>query len=56
VAGINLCPQYGQIRTFRPTVSSHAGQVFIPGQFMLRVWLGVNGEVTGYSRNLPIIA
>jgi hypothetical protein len=32
VAGVNLCPQYEQTRTFSPTVVWHDGQVFIVGQ------------------------
>jgi hypothetical protein len=35
MAGINLCPQYGQTRTLRPTFCSQAGHVFITANVFL---------------------
>src|SRR5215470_15727559 len=43
VAGMNLCPQYGQTRTFRPTPSWQAGHVFMAVNLWLHR-LGVNGK------------
>jgi hypothetical protein len=44
IAGINLCPQYGQARAFRPTFCSQAGHVFIAVNVFL-AFVGVNDQI-----------
>lgn len=43
VAGMNLCPQYAQTRTFRTTLSWQTGQVFIAAN-LCSPSRGVNGK------------